>query len=217
MARKIKKKDLKKPDQFQSFFGKTIRYASENRNKLLLSLGIFILIILSLSGWRLYRLNYEDRAQRMYLSASGLNNNDKIEIYKEIVKKYPRSNAALTSLYNMGNIYFNLNAIDKSINAYRELIEKLREDNVLTTLAYIGLGYCYEAGGNFDKAVEALNVPIEHGVGGSWEGIIYRNMARIYEKMNKPKEALEHYKKALNQTTDTVMEELIKRKISALN
>ena len=217
MARKIKKKDLKKPDQFQSFFGKTIRYVSENRNKLFLSSGIFILIILSLAGWHLYRLNYEDNAQKMYLSASGSNNNDNIEIYKEIVKKYPRSNAALTSLYNMGNIYFNLNDIDKSINAYREFIEKSHEDNVLITLAYIGLGYCYEAGGDFDKALEVLNNPIKHGVGGSWEGIIYRNMARIYEEMDKPKEALEHYKKALNQTTDPVMEALIKRKISALN
>jgi tetratricopeptide (TPR) repeat protein len=217
MARKIKKKDLKKPDRFQTFFGKSIRYVSENRNKFLISSGIFILIILSLSGWHLYRLNYEDSAQRMYLSASGSNNNDKIEIYKEVVKKYPRSNAALMSLYNMGNIYFNLNDIDKSINAYREFIEKSHGDNVLITLAYVGLGYCYEAGGDFDKALELLNNPIKHGVGGLWEGIIYRNMARIYEEMNKPKEALGCYKKALNQTADPVMEALIKRKIWALN
>lgn len=216
MAKKIRKKDIKGPDEFQTFSRRSIIYVSENRDKFLVAAGVFILIILSFLGWNYYRSNYEANAAKMHLSASGSDNNEKIEIYKEVAEKYPRSNAALISLYNMGNIYFKVNDIDNSIDAYEKFIEKASEDNLLATLARIGLAYCYEAKGDFAKAIESLNSTVKDGIGSLCEATIYRNMARIYEEMNKPKEALDCYKKVLNQTTDPVTESLIKRKISTL-
>ena len=225
MARKIKRKELKEPDKFQSFFRKIIKYISENRNKLLLFSGIFVLVILSSWGWYFYRSNYEENAWKKYSSILGSYHKDNnsetylnaIARYEELVKKYPNSNAAVNARYSVGNIYFKLGEIDKSTNAYRKFIEKSPEANDLATLAHIGLGYCYEAKGDFANALESLNNSLKFSIGSSFEGIVYRNMARIYEEMDKPKKALECYKKALNQITDPRMEVLIKRKISTLS
>ena len=116
-----------------------------------------------------------------------------------------------------GNIYFNINEIDKSISAYEKFIKKSSGDNDLVVLAYVGLGYCYEAKGNLKKALKSLDNSIKYcTVGSSYEGIIYRNMGRIYEEMNDSPKAVEYYKKALKLTIDPSMEMLIKSKISTL-
>lgn len=225
MARKIKKKDIKKLDEFQSTFEKIIIYMSENKSKIFLISGILVFFILSISGWHLYRLNYEKNALKMHSLAFNSyyeDNNRKayinaIKLYRELVKKYPDSNAAIHALYNMGNIYFNINEIDKSISAYEKFIKKSSGDNDLIVLAYVGLGYCYEAKGNLKKALKSLDNSIKYcTVGSSYEGIIYRNMGRIYEEMNNAPKAVEYYEKALKLTIDPSMEMLIKNKISTL-
>ena len=222
MANKIKKKDLKKPDEFQTISWKIIRYMSENKGKFLLILGILLFFVLSSFGWYFYELNYEKKAQKMYsLALDSYDNKSRvssntIDLFEELVKKYPKSSAATNALYSLGNIYFNINEIDESINAYNKYIEKPKECNDLVALAYIGLGYCYEAKGSFTKALESLDNSIEYSMGSSYEGIIYRNMARIYEENNNPQKAIEYYKKALKLTTDPFMEMLVIRKIAIL-
>jgi tetratricopeptide (TPR) repeat protein len=225
MARKIKKKDIKAPDQLESTTGKIINYISENRSKVLLVFGILVFIMLSLSGWQLYRFNYEKNAEKLHLlafSSYQKKDNDRgtylntVERYKTVVKKYPGSNAAMHSLYSMGNIYFNINEIDKSINAYDRFIKESNGKNDLVILAYIGLGYCYESKGNLKKALSSLDNSIKYSAGSSYKGIIYRNMGRIYEEMNDYPKAIEYYEKALKLTVDPSMKMLIKRKMSTL-
>ncbi|MBE9546420.1 MAG: tetratricopeptide repeat protein [Proteobacteria bacterium] len=219
MARTIKKMNIKKTDQLQSTSWKIMEYVAENKSKFLVILGILVFFILSSSGWYLYRLNYEKNAHKMYSSAFSFNHKNElntVKLYEELVKKYPNSDAATIALYSLGNIYFNLNEVDKSIDAYKEFIGKAKGKNDLTALAYIGLGYCYEVKKNFTEALKSFENSINYCIGGSYEGIIYRNMARIHEETNNPKKAVEYYKKALEQTTDPSMEVLIKRKISIL-
>lgn len=226
MAKKIKKRDFNKPDEFESTFDKIIKYASENKNKVLLVLGILVFIMVSLSGWHLYRLNYEKNAEKMHSLAFNSyqteNNNIKetylnaINLYKRVVEKYPGSNAALLSLYSMGNIYFNINEIDKSIAAYEQFIKESNRNNELVVLAYIGLGYCHESKGNIKKALNSLDNSIKYSAGSSYKGIIYRNMGRIYEEMKDSPKAIEYYEKALKSTDNPSMKMLIKKKLSTL-
>ena len=225
MARKIKKKVVKKTEELQSTFEKIIIYMSENRRKVFLVSGILVFFILSISGWHLYRLSYEKNALKMHSAVfnSYYDNNNReaymnaVKLYKELVKKYPDSDAAIHAFYSMGNIYFNINEVDKSISAYEKFIKKSSGDNDLVVFAYVGLGYCYEAKGNLENALKSLDNSIKYcTVGSSYEGIIYRNMGRIYEGMNNAPKAVEYYEKALKLTIDPSMEMLIKSKISTL-
>ncbi len=228
MARKITKVELKEPDRIHTFLGSVIDYASKNRKKIYLLSVIFLLILILSGGWYLYGLSYEKKAQEIYSSAfdsyKTVNITTDSKEYKnaanpfeELIKKYPQSDTAQLARYNLGNIYFNLGEIDKSIDSYKQFLNKSSKDTVLTSLAYYSLGYCYEAKKEYAKALDSFNKSSTQGTGKFYLAMNYQSMARVYEEMNKPDKAEEYYKKTLEQTTDPLTERLIKRKISAFN
>ena len=109
------------------------------------------------------------------------------------------------SYYQMGNMYYNLGDVDASINAYTEFLKEVPDGSDLKILAYNGIGYCYEKKADLPHALESFEKAANAKSGGGFEGMTYRNMARIYEEMNNKEKALEYYQKALSNTADPSM------------
>jgi tetratricopeptide (TPR) repeat protein len=86
----------------------------------------------------------------------------------------------------------------------------------LKSLAYNGLGYCYEAKGEDDMALESYEKAVKGAMEGAFSGMIYQNIARLYEKMKNNDKALEYYKKTAAQNTDPLTKVLVRRKIAEL-
>lgn len=227
MARKITKKEIEKPDSFQTALSRITTYVSANKAKIYLASGIVISIVIIFSGWYLYRMNYEDKAQRLYSIANigsmksvqqGLKpDQNNIKMYNDVISEYPGSKAALMSYYQMGNMHYNLGDVDASIKAYTEFLKEVPDGSDLKILAYNGLGYCYEKKADLPHALESFEKAANAKSGGGFEGMTYRNMARIYEEMNNKEKALEYYRKALTNTADPSMELLLKKIISTIN
>lgn len=227
MAKRVVPKDLREPDQFQTFTGRIIDYFMSNRKTIAIVLSIICVGVLAAGGFYYYNLRCENAAQSMYSTALGSYKvlaygaekdqyTKAAELYTEVRKKYPNTKAAHLASYDLGNIYFILNEIDKSIAAYKEFLKNTPENNVLTTLAYNGLGYCYESIKDYPNALDSFNKSIEKETGTAYLAINYGNVARIYEQMNDTKQAEEYYKKALEHATDPLTERLIRRKISLI-
>lgn len=227
MAKKITKKEIEKPDSFQAALNKIATYISTNKSKIYLASGIVMLIVVISSGWYLYRMNYEDKAQRLYAIANIANmkaahqganpDQNNIRMYSDVITQYPGSKAAMMSYYQMGNMYYNLGDVDASIKAYAEFLKEVQAGNDLKILAYNGIGYCYEKKADLPHALESFENAANAKSGGGFEGMTYRNMARIYEEMNEKEKALEYYQKALTNTADPSMAILLKKIISTIN
>jgi tetratricopeptide (TPR) repeat protein len=227
MAGKMTKKELEKPDTLQSALTKIAAYVSENKPKIYLISGIITLIVLLSSGWYIYRMNYENNAQKLYAKSQftgmqitlqgGSPDQNTVKMYQDVVTQYQGSKAAMMAYYQLGNIYYNLGDIDASIKAYTEFLKEAPEGNDWKILAYNGLGYCYEAKNDLKNALESFDNAASIKSAGSFEGITYRNIARVYEEMQNKEKALEYYQKALSKTTDPSMEHLLKRKISTIS
>ncbi|MEA2015090.1 MAG: tetratricopeptide repeat protein [Thermodesulfobacteriota bacterium] len=228
MVDKLTKKELEQPDEFHTIGWKAVQYVSEHRGRFY-GAGAGVLLIILLSGlWYFYNLNYENKAEGMYSSAynsystAGSSNDMKdaylnaLGIYTDLVEKYPDSRAAALSFYNMGNIYFNIGETGKSIEAYKKFLQESGENNILTALAYYGLGYCHENNKDYDNALKSFEDSNKSIKGTQFESINYANMARIYEKMGKQKEALDFYRRAAWNSNDPLMKMLVKSRISAL-
>lgn len=227
MAKKMTKKEIEKPDSFQTALSGITAYISANKSKIYLASGIVISIVIISSGWYLYRMNYEDKAQRLYAIANigsmkAARQGPKpdpniIKMYNDVISQYPGSKAAMMAYYQMGNMYYNLGDVDASIKAYTEFLKEVPDGSDLKTLAYNGIGYCYEKKADLPHALESFEKAANAKSGGGFEGMTYRNMARIYEEMNNKEKALEYYQKALSNTADPSMELLLKKIISTIN
>jgi len=224
MATKIDMKELMEPDKLQLFFLSVRAFVEKHRTRIYAGAGIFLLIILLSVGWYLYQLNYETNAGKFYnrvfdaAAKAGPPSGDTAAIqgYKDLITQYPRSDAALTAYYHLGNLYFSRQEFDSAIDAYQVFLRNASPQSDLITLANSGIGSCQEAKKDFNKALESYEKAMKTNTASSFEVLIYSNIARIYEELNNPAKAAEFYRKALGKTTDPLMTLYLKRKISIL-
>lgn len=221
---KIDKKALEEPDGLQLFFLNIREFINKHKIRIYTGTGIFIAIVLLAGGWYLYQLNYETSAGKTYAriletamkAPSPAGDPAAISGYKDLIARYPRSRAAATAYYRLGNLYFDRNEVDSAITAYRAFLSKAPAGSDLVTLAYNELGVCYESKKDFNKAIESYELAMKSKMASSFEALTYGGIARVYEKMNNAAKAAEFYQKALEKTKDPLMTLYLKRKISLL-
>lgn len=225
MAGKITKKELKKPDFLQVEAGMFLSFCTRHKSKIYILLASLFVFILIGAGWTLYKINYEKSAIAVYnqvgkiASSSGQSGDAQkfIDVYRKVISEYPRSQAALHALYQLGNLYLSLNQVDFSLKAYDEFLAKSSKNDELKVFAYTGMAYCHEIKKDFNKALSYLEIALKIPDSQVFQGQIYRDMARIYEEQKVPKKSLEYYRKSLEKTTNQTMQAIIKRKIASLS
>ena len=226
MSAKLTKKDLKSPDAFQTTFERIGDYVSKNMTRVMVIGGSLVCAVAIAMGIYFYWSYYSNAALKLYAKtqANILKNvenkeaiNENINIFKDLIGKYPYSWSAQMAHYHLGNIYYNSGEFDKAIDAYEKFISKTRTDKTgVKFLALTSLGYSYEVKKDFKEALKYFEqAQSAYKVG--FEVIGLRNIARAYEELNNKEKALEYYKKALEKTTEPTAIIFIKRKISNLS
>jgi tetratricopeptide (TPR) repeat protein len=224
MTDRLDKKELEEPDKLQTFFLALREFVQQHKRPIYGSAGALLLVVLLITGWIFYTFNYETHAGKSFAKVAdaamkaGSPTGDEAAIkgYRELIAQYPRSRAALTAHYRLGNLFFVRREFDTALSAYQQYLDKAPSDSELTSLAYSGAGACYEAKGDFGKALESYEKAVKANPTDSFAVLHLRNIARIYEQMNQAGKAVEYYRKALEKTTDPLMSLFLKRKISLL-
>ncbi len=225
MAAKMSKKELKEPDFLQVEFAKVTDLIVRHRMKLYVILALHLLGLAIASGWYLYRAHYNKSALKLYsqVETSALQKDKQIDQakllagYKKVVAQYPRSPAALHSLYMQGNLYLSMNQIDPALAAYDEFLHKASGKDYLSVLAHAGKGYGYEVKKDYKNALAAFDQALQADQGKIFAGQLYRDKGRIYEALHDRPKALEYYRQSLEKTKDPTVEMILKRKIAELS
>lgn len=229
MSAKVTKKDIEKPDPFYEFMERIYGYFAEHRKKFYIGAGLLAGLIVFATGFIFYSRHVDEQAEKLYLKAYELQyatanlyaNREAftsvLAAYEEVIKTHPRSPAAANAHYMLGNLYYRMGDYDKSRSSFEAFLEKASRSHVLTPFAHTGLGYCYEAKQEYEKALAAFEKAVQKDAGGLLTGVSYGNMARVYEEMKNPEKALEFYQKALEKISDPSMAAFIKRKIASLS
>ncbi len=228
VAAKMDKKDLEQPDAFQEAMGKVMVFAAENRQKLYAAAGALVLAIALGGGYFFYSASQEKDAARLYFDArikamradpmgTGMTAPEIGKAFADVVDRFASTEAAQSARYELGSLHFNAGDFDRSIQVYREFIDKAPGKDIRVIYAWFGIGYAHEAKKEYDKALEAFNRVAAMNPGAVHEGISYRNIARVHEELNDRGKALEFYRKALEKTKDPTATTLLKRKIGQLS
>ena len=226
MSAKLTKKELKSPDAFQTTFERVGDYVSENMTRVMVIGGALVCAVVITMGIYFYWSYYSNSALKLYAKAqgnilkSGDNKetiNENINIFKDLIDKYPYSWSGRMAYYHLGNVYYNNGEFDRAISSYEKFVSKTKTDKTgVKFLTLTSLGYLYEVKKDFKEALKYFEqAQSAYNIG--FEVIGLRNIARVYEELNNKEKALQYYKKALEKTTEPTATIFIKRKISTLS
>ncbi|MFH1626342.1 MAG: tetratricopeptide repeat protein [Pseudomonadota bacterium] len=234
MARKVrvsKKKIPRGADEFVSTSTRVFNYVAQNqRNVLLLGVAVLVAALL-FAGWRFHSQRTEKQASNLYYEAiryyHGDNNTEssvtddkercKLALGKlqEVIGKYPRTGVATLALLYSGHTYYKLKQFDESIEFYQSFLKKTSFDNPLKIFAFDGLGYGYEAKGDYRNALIYFSKLID-GDENPLSRLGHFSVGRCYEKLGEKDKALQTYQKVLTMYPDSGFDALAREKISIL-
>ena len=221
-----RKKLLKEPDEFISTTAKTLQFLREHRRKVTVyALVAVVLVAAGFGGYAYFRWQagkaqvIQQQALQLYQEAfnPGSSPEGEKEAYKKALEKFQEALsahrwgiAAQVSQIFIGHCYYGLKEYDPAISAYSRCL-----DGPFRTMALNGLGYCYEAKGDYAKAAENYQKTAEEN-GNPYQEESMLDVARCYEELNQKQKALEVYQKALTKNPKSRLAGYIQWKISEL-
>lgn len=204
---RIRRKDLKKPDEFVSLTGRAVSYAMEHTRQLISILAV-VVFLGGVAGLTAFYF-FQNEAKAQLLLAQGISlyrqglmlkegqdatRNDGVkaqEAFENALKvfnaahnQYPRTNSASISLLYAGNCHYQLGKFDAAAEFYNKCLSSSPHDE-LRALALYGLAQAYEGEKNYETALKYytnLSETQNKIIG----GIIFEAMARCWSKMGKP-------------------------------
>jgi tetratricopeptide (TPR) repeat protein len=228
-GKRITKKQLREPDEFISLTEMAIRFVGEHGKKMIAGGILFLVIIVAILVYQMWERKKEEEAARAYGVASEMyekgiaqaregSSQDYKEVmakFDEVVAKFPRTLFGRLSLIYGGNIRLRQGEYDEAIKAYSAFIENAGKQELYKYFAWDGLGHAYEGKKDYGKAIEAYQRILDIGKGFQLEEA-HLNMGYCYEKLGKPKEALDNFKVFLKNSPKSLIANVISRKISLL-
>jgi len=221
-----RKKLLKEPDEFITTTGKVIRFLQENRRQITIY-GIIgaAVIAVGILGYSYFRwqegkaITIQQQGLQMYQEAySQTGNVEKekenfkkaLEKFKEAWGVYSRGNTGQISQIYIGNCQYAIQEYDTAIQAFSLCLE-----GPFRHIAAQSIGYCYEAKGDYAKAIDNFQRNAE-GDSNPYQEEGLLGVARCYEALNQKPKALETYQKALSKNPKSKMAEFMQWKVSEL-
>jgi|GEM_PF-1825656 len=179
---------------------KIISFINENLKLLLSTLIIILICIIAFSGFIFYKYKLnnnsyiiEYKALKLYKNLDIKKNRTDIEkVYLDIIKKYKGTKGSKFVQLYLGNIYFKMEKYNKAIDQYKELLKEVKKNANLYDLAIMGLGYSYEALGDYKKSINFFKKIVEDE---NNPNKVHAHIAigRCYEGLKDYKEAIKSY------------------------
>lgn len=222
--RKIRRKELKKPDEFITFSSRIIAWCQDNTRIVIGVLASVAVLILITSAVFLIKAKRETKARDMYEEALALyqdesSGNDDTVNYsmattklEEIKQRYHSTTVAINALMDLGNIYFQVGDYEKAISCYTDFLQRTDVSHPLYDQAFESLGETYEAKGSWQEAAEVYQRLASEGTP-AYQAQAQLYLGRVYEAIGDKQKAIIHYNNYLNDSPALIFGEWIKVKV----
>ena len=218
MARRkgMSKKELRAPDEFQSF---VIELTEKYGNYWKIALVILVLIIiipLGISGYKYFSNKKENNAANNFYALSSkikiFNYQKKIEQLNKFLNEYQGTNAAFQAMLLKGRILFENKDYNQAMEVFQTLIDKSPIEE-LKIQAKLDVALTKLKLGKKDEAVNMLLKLTENSITGA-DAAFY--LAMIYEKDNNILKAKSFYQEIVDKYKDYPYVELAKLKLETI-
>jgi tetratricopeptide (TPR) repeat protein len=138
-----------------------------------------------------------------------------LEIFKDLVEDYGATRNGELGLFFAGKCLSRLERYQEAIPYYQEFLSTHRTDALYASLALQGLGFAYENGKDYEKALAYFG-ELADMEGSFLRGRSILAMARIHEDMGHKAEALEAYRRFVTEYPDSPESNRIQGRIALL-
>lgn len=228
--KKPKRKELlKEPDEFITWSAIAVEFARTNYRSIIIGICVFVLIGLLVLGYFAYQNHRQntshemlESALRQYANLSSQVNSDSIteqdrvfESLDRIYRDYGNLPTGEIALLYSAHVLYNKGDFKTALERYEKFQSSGLAGKSLGPLALYNIAQSYMALNSFEKAMNAFE-QLSKDVNSPYRREAYSSIARIYEMMDKKKEAAQAYKQYLKIFPEAPDADFVKAKISQL-
>lgn len=222
--RVTRKQLLKKPDEFLTFSRRLFLSAVAHKNQIAMGLGVFLSLIMILSGFRYFSNRSEDKASALVREAmvkyeAALKDNGPEKAYadvetdfQKILEEYSGKDAGKIAKVKYAGICYDAGNTDKAIALYKEAIQDFSGHPSFGNLILSGLGYAYEKKKDYKTAVTYFE-KITQGSNPLMKDEAFFNLGRLYAEMGEADKSTEAFKTILSDYGESMYIDLVKEKV----
>ncbi len=152
---KINRKELKQPDEFQSFIANAQEFLLSNLQQVIVSSAIVLAAGALAVGIYYYEIHRDNIAgDRFYSAISELNNKNYGQAetdFQKLADDEPSREVGKLARFYLGSAYFQQGQLDKARDALIAYVPDAKDD-LFASMAYEDLGVIYEKMGDLKKA-----------------------------------------------------------------
>ena len=183
---KIKRKDLKEPDQFISTTDVVVAYFSQHKKVLVSGIAAFVLVVFAVIG---VRYNTEVKSLRMeslYFEMEKVRNAKDLQSEKvtdkmeKLLAEFSEGQQKQRATLMLADELYRTREYERAISLYQGLLGSTRSDQISYQLASTGVAYSLEGKKDYKQAIAAYKTIIEKPSGYPLFHI-YLSLARCYE------------------------------------
>lgn len=221
-----RKRELDQPDEFLTFSGKLLNYATLHKQKILTFSGVLIALVLLVGGVRYYSAHTEAKAFILlekgiekYEVARETKDPEKVyaavkEDFQNILDTYPGKKAGKIACMMLADISYDAGEFDKAIELYEQTLTKFDKSPFYRQLILNNLAYAYEQKNELEKAIAYMEKINSGSVHDFKEDVLY-NLARLYAKTGQSEKEMACYKKIQADFPNSIYANMVKEKLNS--
>ncbi len=220
--RRVTRKELlKEPDEFITFTGKMIQFVRTYQNQLLYGIGALVLIVLIVSGVRLYTSWKENKAftslgkamsqydENRSSKSEATDLNDVKQSFQNVAEKYSGYDGGKLARMMYANICYESGDYDAAIANYTKALQEFSDDPSITLFIQSSLGYAYEAKQDYQTAIEYFEQVASSPSTFLKDEALY-NLGRLYAKAGDTEKSKKAFDRILSDHPDSIYVEMVK-------
>ena len=183
-----KKHDDLKHDPILDVIESARSYVEKNRNRVLTALSCVVFVAVAVQGFFVYRAHEEQKAMNAFGKATvayaqNPMSQSALDALADVEARYGSTTQGIYSAYLEGTIYYDRGSLDESLAKFVRAASGSPRAGFVRGEAVEGIGKCYEAKGDYTKALASYEkVLADKDISFRYAAIMYR-MALINQKL----------------------------------
>ena len=193
---KLKRKDLKEPDQFLVASNTFLEFLTRNKSVLiymligiLAALGVFLFVADQKTSKILKMESLYFQMTQLVEDEKGPSGEQQISKLNLLLKEFEEGDQKLRALLLLGDVQYQNKLYDDALSSFKEVLDQAQPGTISFYMAHSGMAHAYESKKDFKNAVVHYKEIIDHP-GESPLFYTYLGLARCYELTSDSKNAL---------------------------